>query len=423
MYLVALSSLQCLMHATVTLGAYQAPSTLSTRAPSQSSRIRHSLPRTWGVFVSAVSEDGGNEVGEVNQRPPKVLCVGDALFDCIANDDARGLSVDDVVERNAWTPYPGGANANVATALCKLGTPSAFAGCVGSDDDGDALEHLVFRETGVDVTLLRRAAEGIPTRRVMVTRSVEGDREFGGFYGKKSADKFSDCFLDASTLTDDKSDAVVKGAEWIICGTLGLAFEKTADATRRLIDRAVSSGAALCVDVNWRPVFWPEGAEERARDEILELARRAQVVKLTDEEAEWLLGIPSGDALRNPSLVHAQFADASAVLVTAGEKGAAYSMAGHQGVIEPFVVDVVETTGAGDAFTAGFLHGLLSMEVKIDAFHEEVAPEEQAGVVESLVRFASAAGALTCTNAGAIAAQPTWGQVESFLIHGRKVWT
>ncbi|MDY7015050.1 MAG: PfkB family carbohydrate kinase, partial [Cyanobacteriota bacterium] len=60
---------------------------------------------------------------------PRVLCLGEILFDCLADQTGRSL---DAVE--SWTPYPGGAPANVACALTKLGTPSAFMGCVGQDE-------------------------------------------------------------------------------------------------------------------------------------------------------------------------------------------------------------------------------------------------------------------------------------------------
>lgn len=70
-----------------------------------------------------------------------VLCIGDALFDCIS--DIPGLSLQDMVDQDAWTAFPGGANANVATALCKLGTRSAFCGCLGADTDGDLLQSLL----------------------------------------------------------------------------------------------------------------------------------------------------------------------------------------------------------------------------------------------------------------------------------------
>lgn len=347
---------------------------------------------------------------------PSVLCIGDALFDCIANDDARGMAVEDMVAKNAWTAWPGGAPANVATALCKLGTSSGFAGCVGNDAGGDEIE-LLLRDVGVDVTLLRRSMDSDlhPTRRVMVTRDEMGDRAFAGFFEGRSADAFADCFLDVSTLQDDESDVVIKGADWLVCSTLSLAFEQSAAAINQVVERGIASGARLYVDINWRDVFWQE--EDVARESILQFSQQADIVKLTDEEATWLLGIPADEALANPAKVGAAFPNALAVLVTAGEKGAAYSAFGHTGIVHPFQVEVSETTGAGDAFTAGFLHGLLQspgiLDKKSDG--EKVASDGQELVVKDLVRFAAAVGALTCTSEGAIAAQPTLKEVESFL--------
>jgi fructokinase len=349
------------------------------------------------------------------------------LFDCIANDDARGWSVETMVENNAWTAFPGGAPANVATACCKLGTSSSFVGCVGLDEDGDKLENL-FRDIGVDVTLLQRAKEDdAPTRRVMVTRSLEGDREFGGFYGGRSADEFADCQLDSSLLfrhDDDENHrgaAIIDGASWLVCSTLSLAFEKSADAIYKCIDRGLESGARLYVDINWRPVFWPPTGEIAAREEIISLARRAHIVKMTDEEAEWLLGVPASEALSDPARIHDEFPKALGVFVTAGEKGASYSMLGDTGLVEPFQVNVRETTGAGDAFTAGILHSLLNLGIDLDSFDAKVPRHRRPAVVNQFVRFAAAVGALTCTKEGAIAAQPTISEVENLLSRKEQV--
>jgi fructokinase len=352
---------------------------------------------------------------------PSVLTIGDALFDCIANDNARGFTVDEMVQQSRWTAFPGGAPANVASACCKLVTSAAFCGCVGADEDGDKLETLL-EEIGVAVTLMQRTKLK-PTRRVMVTRSLEGDREFGGFYESRSADDFADCLLDGSLFP---ASDTISSAEWIVCSTLSLAFPQSSKAVYNVVTQALEGGARLYVDVNWRPVFWPNHPEQAARDEILQFCQRAHVVKLTDEEAEWLLQIPAKEALADPLRIHRDFfPDALGTLVTAGEKGAAYSMllgSDCVGRIEPFHVPVVETTGAGDAFTAGFLHALSALE-NVEEFLQDKSPStEKQDTVHTIVRFAAAVGALTCTKEGAIASQPTFAEVESFLIHGEKVW-
>ena len=344
-----------------------------------------------------------------------VLCVGDALFDCIANDNARGWTVDEMVARDAWTPFPGGAPANVATALRKLGTSSAFCGCLGSDADGDKLLALL-EDTNVDVTMVQRHPTA-PTRRVMVTRSIEGEREFAGFFKGLPADAFSDCYLDADKLLDTSSGGsspsmptkIVQNVKWLACSTLSLAFGASSKAVRALVKEALQNeNCKLLVDVNWRTVFWKD--EDLAREDIMDFVQQANVVKLTDEEAEWLLDLPATEALNRPDKVHVFFPNASSVLITAGEKGVSYSIRGFTGKIEPFVVDVTETTGAGDAFTAGFLHNMVQ--------NGEPTSKEEA---DQMISFAAAVGALTCTKEGAIAAQPTFHEVESFLIHGKKV--
>jgi fructokinase len=72
---------------------------------------------------------------------------------------------------------------------------------------------------------------------------------------------------------------------------------------------------------------------------------KADVVKLTDEESEWLFGIPAAEAFKSPTLVQEHFPKAIGVLVTAGKKGAAYWLLGHTGSVPVFDVKITETTG------------------------------------------------------------------------------
>ena len=340
--------------------------------------------------------------------------MGDALFDCIS--DTNGASLEEMLEKGAWTSWPGGAPANVATALSKLGSSSGFAGCIGADQDGDVLATL-FRDTGVDVSLLQRSSE-LPTRRVMVTRDPTGDRTFACFADGRPADAFADSLFDSQGLSSEALEAGLQGVRWMVCSTLSLAFPASNAAMLEVIDAGLARGARLYVDINWRDVFWPPGAEDLAKGEIMDLASKADVVKLTEEEAEWLFGdrgVTGDSAFAKPESVHAFFPKAKAVLVTAGGAGVAYSILGWTAQVPGFKVDVVETTGAGDAFTAGFMHGLLAMDLDFDMFNTLVPKEQRNLLLQYLVTFAAAVGALTCTGKGAIEPQPDYDQVEAFL--------
>ncbi|HEY9658025.1 MAG TPA: PfkB family carbohydrate kinase, partial [Allocoleopsis sp.] len=101
---------------------------------------------------------------------PRVICLGEILWDCLA--DQPGKPIEQV---QSWTNYPGGAPANVACALVKLGTPAGFIGCVGEDEAGEVLIDLL-EATGVNVEGVQR--HRAPTRLVEVLRSMTGDRQF-----------------------------------------------------------------------------------------------------------------------------------------------------------------------------------------------------------------------------------------------------
>jgi len=276
----------------------------------------------------------------------------------------------------------------------------------------------------------------------MVTRSLAGDRAFAGFAEGKPADAFADAHYrfepPAGRAGAAEGNNPLTGCKWLVLSTLSLAFPTSAGAIQALVARAREAGAKLCVDANWRDVFWlgypgATHTEAEAKAAVLALCESADVVKLTDEEAQWLfggdgedggdVGVTAAGALADPwGAVHApHFPKARAVLVTAGETGVAYSLLGETGRVRPFKVQVVETTGAGDAFTAGFLHGLLAMDLHLDKdskdgmFTTLVPKSQRALVVQRLITFASACGALACTSAGAIAAQPSIDQVEAFL--------
>jgi fructokinase len=317
---------------------------------------------------------------------PRVLCLGEILFDCLA--DQLGLKLEEV---QSWTPYPGGAPANVACALVKLGTPAGFIGSVGEDEPGNKLVNLL-QEIGVDTIGVQRHPLA-PTRQVYVTRDLAGDRTFAGF-GKYDTTEFADTHL----LAEKLPDSLFQEADFLVLGTLELAYPESEQAIHRALKLAEYYDLKILLDVNWRPVFWHD--PQIARQKIEEILKRVDFVKLSKEEAEWLFDTS------DPGAITYRFDSLEGVLVTDGENGCAYCLAENEGKLPSFSMPVVDTTGAGDSFLAGFIHQILQHGIK-NLGNAETA--------KTIVTYASAVGALTTIKPGAIASQPTAAEVEAFL--------
>ncbi|WP_066384742.1 carbohydrate kinase family protein [Anabaena sp. CA = ATCC 33047] len=317
---------------------------------------------------------------------PRVLCLGEILFDCLA--DQLGLKLEEV---KSWTPYPGGAPANVACALVKLGTPAGFIGAVGEDEPGDELVKLL-QEVGVDTTGVQRHPTA-PTRQVYVVRDLAGDRNFAGF-GQYDTSEFADTRLQAKQLPE----SLFRDADFLVLGTLELAYPDSEKATHRALELAEQYDLKIVLDVNWRPVFWQD--ENIARQKIQEIFKRVDFVKLSKEEAEWLFDTA------DPGAITYRLGSVDGVLVTDGEHGCAYCLGENEGKLPAFAVDVADTTGAGDSFLAGFIHQLSQ---------QGIHNLKDADTAKGMITYASAVGALTTIKPGAIASQPTPAEVESFL--------
>ena len=310
---------------------------------------------------------------------PVVVCLGEALIDRLGppgGDPAVDRPVDDRL---------GGAPANVACGLARLGSAVAYAGRLGQDAIGEAFASL-FVERGLETGLLQRDAER-PSRIVLVRRSLDGERQFQGFAGDQGLG-FADQALTPVSLPQ---------ARWLLIGTLLLAAPTSASALLSAVRQAQSQGTAIALDVNWRPTFWdatadpgagPPAAAKAAMQPLLEAAA---LIKLAREEALWLFN--SDD----PGAIQRALPQRPDVVVTDGAAPVRWQLAAEAGQHVAFQPPtVVDTTGAGDAFTAGLLH------------RWDAAPHQR-------IRFAAACGALVCGGAGGIDPQPTQAQVEAFL--------
>ena len=308
-----------------------------------------------------------------------VVCLGEALIDRLGPPgvDPSGFFPGD--------DHLGGAPANVACGLARLGTNVAFAGRLGHDANGAAFFKL-FVERGVDTALLQWDVQR-PTRIVLVRRSRDGERQFHGFAGDEGAG-FADQALEPFVLPQ---------ARWLLIGSLPLSAPTSVSAFLLAVRHAKSQGTQIALDVNWRPTFWnptadPEaGPSAAAKVAIQPLLSQAALIKLAREEALWFFSTD------DPCAIQKALPQRPDVVVTDGSATVCWqfgSDSGQQPAFRP--PSVVDTTGAGDAFMAGLLHRWAA------------APRER-------IRFAAACGALVCGGAGGIDPQPTQAQVESFL--------
>eukprot|EP00879_Flechtneria_rotunda_P018006 GHRR01018870.1.p1 GENE.GHRR01018870.1~~GHRR01018870.1.p1 ORF type:complete len:261 (+),score=89.91 GHRR01018870.1:579-1361(+) len=208
----------------------------------------------------------------------------------------------------------------------------------------------------------------------------------------------------------------MQNADIMVTGTLGLAAPKTKEAIKAAAKIVKDNGGKVMIDVNWRPVFWND--VEVAKKEIVEFLDMADIVKISDADLEFLYDMQYVTALLNPCSVADKLPNAPCVLVTAGDEGAAYccrsTKGEHTGFVPVFKLDVVDTTGAGDAFTAGFVYKLL----EAGGLDRLLANPK---TLKEAVVFAAATGALTCTAPGAIAAQPALEKVQK-LFDESKGW-
>lgn len=322
----------------------------------------------------------------------RVLCLGEILLDCLADQIGRDYKL---VE--SWTPYPGGAPANVACALTKLGTTAAFIGCVGQDEAGEQLVKLL-QSVGVNAAGIQRHPTA-PTRRVYVTRSTTGERSFAGF-GGIAADEFADTHLKAGELPE----SLFATADYLVTGTLELAYPDSRQAITKALELAKQHQLSIFLDINWRPVFWL--TQDAAPPLIRELLSQVDLVKCSDEEAEWLFGTAE------PTAIAEQLPEVDGILVTAGERGCAYQLGKNYGKIPAFAIKASDTTGAGDGFVAGFLHQCCQHGNQLLQDPE---------LAKAAIIYASAVGALTASKPGAIAAQPNAAEVDEFLAERRLV--
>jgi fructokinase len=285
---------------------------------------------------------------------------------------------------------PGGAPANVAVGLARLGTSVAFLGKVGGDTFGHALRETLSTE-GVDVRGLVQTP-GTQTALAFVGSDGHGGRQFI-FYHRGMAD---------TLLAPEEVDHDLIGhAQIFHFGSVTLAAEPSRTATIAAARWAREHDCLVSFDPNVRLELWD--APSSALDTIVDMLGVVDLVKVSSDELVFLTGTSHpGDACR----VLRGHGPAMAV-VTLGGGGCYFQSASFFGEVPGLPVTVVDSLGAGDAFMAGLLAGLSKQPAPV------VLRDEDALI--PVLRFANAVGAITTTRFGAIPALPTRAEVEQLL--------
>ncbi len=315
---------------------------------------------------------------------PAVVSLGEVLVDFVALDNALPLD-----EATAFHRAPGGAPANVAVALARLGIPASFLGKIGGDAFGRSLRQTLERE-GVD---LRGLVED-PTARTALA-----------FVGSDGHDGRRFVFYDAGmahTLLrpEDLNRELIAQAAVFHFGSVTLAAEPSRQATLTAVRYAREHGCLVSFDPNVRLEVWESPG--RALDSIVEAMKLADVVKVSGDELTFLTATSDVAEACHRLREHGP----ALVVVTLGADGCLYESIASRGHVPSVPVEIVDTLGAGDAFVAGLLASLARQGAGMIG-------DEQA--LCSALRFANGVAAITTTRYGAIPALPTRTQVEQLL--------
>lgn len=318
----------------------------------------------------------------------EIITIGEALIDFIPQQ--KGCALKDV---DGFVRKAGGAPANVAAAVAKLGAPSSVITQVGMDAFG---EHIIetLKQVGVNTDKIFRTQEA-NTALAFVSLAQDGNRSFS-FYRKPCADLL---------LSEDRLEARLFETCYALhfC-SVDLIESPMKQAHKKAIALAKDRGALISFDPNVRlPLF---DDPDECRCAIHAFLPYADLVKVADDELEYIFG--SKDEERAKKAVFD--AGAQMLLVTRGAAGAAVHTRAHTIETAAADVTVIDTTGAGDSFIGAFLYCLMRCGVtKVNIGH--MAKEE----LRELLKFSNYYAAYTTTNMGAIEAMATRSQIEAFI--------
>lgn len=325
----------------------------------------------------------------------KVISFGEALVDMLSSRVSNSQAPQGLcLENERFTKFPGGAPANVAAAIGKLGGVSYFAGKVGNDMLGDYLtQSLEAMHVRTDYMLRTSEAK---TGLAFVSLNSDGERTFE-FYRGPSADLLF-------KPHEFQSDWFAQRGIFHFCSNT-LTEPGISQATQAGLDKARAAGWLISFDMNLRHNLWPEGTDPF--ESVWVSIKQADLVKVCAEELAFLCRYEDETKVLQKLLA----AGVSLVLVTDGGNAMRYCTAGHRGSVQPPNVEMVDSTAAGDAFMGGLLFRLAELDTSVAGLATLGADQHR---LEAILGFASACGAHAVTRPGAFTSLPSLREVTAY---------
>ena len=283
--------------------------------------------------------------------------------------------------------HPGGAPANFLAALTKFGAKTALLGKVGADTFGNLLVGTL-KEAGIETRGMIQTADTFTTL-AFVTFDAHGDREFA-FARKPGAD---------TCMTFEELDlSLIDEAKVFHFGTLSLTDEPARSATYKAVAYAKEHGKLITYDPNLRKPLWND--MDTCKQQLLWGLSQADVVKISDEEVEFLFGLDVEEGARH---ILSNFG-VKLVFVTCGADGCYFYNGNACGMVSSLSgIHVIDTTGAGDIFGGSAVWKLLQTGKAPEALTEDE--------LRDVVTFACTSAGLSTTRSGGISSVPDYNEV------------
>ena len=318
----------------------------------------------------------------------RVISIGEALIDFIPNQ--KGCELKNVL---GFERVAGGAPANVSAVVAKLGGKSNFISKLGKDAFGNHIIK-VLKEANVNVDYVLRSDKA-NTGLAFVSLKEDGNRDFS-FYRNPSADMLLEESEVKKEWFEDCHSMHFCSVDLIEC--------PMKYAHKKAIEFALENKSIISFDPNVRLPLWD--SEDACRDAIMEFLPLAHVVKISDEELEFVTGYDNMDEAKEVLFK----GNVNMVLFTKGKDGAEAYTKDRVVKIPGNIVDVVDTTGAGDSFIGSFLFKLLEDDVNMEQLNS-ISDEK----LREYLTFANAYAAYSTTKKGAIGSYATLDEIIKYM--------